>query len=95
MSVLRLKELLKEKGVTGASLCEQTGLSQTSLSRIIKGDQNPRFELLLQIASVLNVHIRELFVADNKHEVNGFVEYDNTIYKIESKKDLEDILTRM
>lgn len=61
MGVLRIKEVLKERGMTGAQLCKETGLSQTSLSRIIKGEQNPRLALLIQIAKVLDVDIKDLF----------------------------------
>ncbi|MBE7628440.1 helix-turn-helix transcriptional regulator [Tenacibaculum piscium] len=63
MQILRLKELLKEKSITGKELVKSIGITETSLSRIIKGDQQPRFELLLKIADVLNVDIKELFVS--------------------------------
>jgi transcriptional regulator with XRE-family HTH domain len=61
MSVLRLKEVLKEKEMSGKKLAEIVGITETSLSRIINGDQQPRFDLLLKIAQTLNVDIRELF----------------------------------
>jgi len=61
MSILRIKELLKDKQMTGKELVEKIGITETSLSRIIKGDQQPRFELLTQISEVLDVDIRELF----------------------------------
>ncbi|MBE7697951.1 helix-turn-helix transcriptional regulator [Tenacibaculum finnmarkense] len=63
MQILRLKELLKEKSITGKELVKSIGITETSLSRIIKGDQQPRFELLLKIADVLDVDIKELFVS--------------------------------
>ncbi|APY11507.1 hypothetical protein BWZ22_09735 [Seonamhaeicola sp. S2-3] len=61
MNVLRIKELLKEKGVTGKDLVGKIGITETSLSRIIKGEQQPRFELLMDIAKELDVDIRDLF----------------------------------
>jgi len=61
MSVLRLKEVLKEKGISGKKLAETVDITETSLSRIINGDQQPRFDLLLKIAETLDVDIRELF----------------------------------
>lgn len=62
MNVLRLKEILRQKGISGKSLAETVAITETSLSRIINGDQQPRFELLLQIAEALDVDIRELFI---------------------------------
>lgn len=61
MSILRLKELLKEKGVSGKSLAESVEITETSMSRIINGDQQPRFDLLVNIANTLDVDIRDLF----------------------------------
>lgn len=61
MNILRLKEVLKEKGITGKDLAERIGLTETSLSRIIKGDQQPRFDMLLQVAEILDVDVKDLF----------------------------------
>ncbi len=61
MNILRIKELLKEKGSTGKELAETIGITETSLSRIVKGDQQPRFDLLLQIAETLDVDVKDLF----------------------------------
>lgn len=63
MSVLKLKELLKEKGLTSKELSEKVGVSKTSISQIITENQQPRFELLKQIAEVLDVDIRDLFIS--------------------------------
>lgn len=61
MSILRLKEILKEKGVTGKDLSHEIGISETAMSNIVKGQSLPRQEVLIQIAEVLDVDIRELF----------------------------------
>ena len=61
MSILRLKELLREKGITGKELADKVGISVTGMSNIVKGQSLPRQEVLLQIAVLLNVDIRELF----------------------------------
>jgi transcriptional regulator with XRE-family HTH domain len=61
MSILKLKELLSEKGITSKELSEKVGVSTTSISQIITENQQPRFELLIKIAETLNVDIKELF----------------------------------
>ncbi len=61
MGILRLKELLKEKDITGKELAEKIGISETGMSNIVKGKSLPRQEVLLQISEILDVDIRELF----------------------------------
>jgi transcriptional regulator with XRE-family HTH domain len=78
MTVLRLKEILKEKGVTGKEISSKIGSTETSLSRIIKGNQQPRFELLLQLADLLEVDMKDLFHSTKEGQLNGFVAYNET-----------------
>ncbi len=61
MGVLRIKELLKEKKITGKELADRVDISITGMSNIVKGQSLPRQEVLLKIAEVLDVDIRELF----------------------------------
>ncbi|MCD8415471.1 helix-turn-helix transcriptional regulator [Tenacibaculum dicentrarchi] len=63
MQILRLKELLKEKNVSGKTLSDMVNVSENTISFIVTGKTQPRFELLLKIADVLNVDIKELFVS--------------------------------
>ena len=57
----RIKDLLKEKGVTLSALAEQIGMTQTSLSRALGENGNPTFDTLNKIANALNVGISDLF----------------------------------
>ncbi len=83
MSILRIKEILKEKKITGKELVERIGITETSLSRIIKGDQQPRFDLLLQIAETLDVDIRDLFIpTKEEHTETLYVNRDGTFIPI-------------
>lgn len=61
MSVLRLKEVLKEKGISGKNLADSVGVSENTISFIATGKTQPRFDLLLQIAETLDVDVRDLF----------------------------------
>ena len=57
--MLKIKEVIKNKGYSVTSLAEKIGMTQVSLSRIING--NPTVETLKKIANALDVDIRELF----------------------------------
>ena len=57
----RIRELLKERGLTISYLAEQVGTTQTSLSRALGKNGNPTYETLSKIAKVLSIDISELF----------------------------------
>lgn len=59
--MLRIKEILKQKGITGKDLAKAVGTSENNMSRIIRGDQQPRFDLLNDIATFLDVDFKDLF----------------------------------
>ncbi|WP_430409467.1 helix-turn-helix transcriptional regulator [Kordia sp.] len=61
MNILRLKEVLKEKDITGKDLAEKVGVTPASISNIVQGNSFPKPELLLKIANTLDVDIRNLF----------------------------------
>lgn len=63
MNVFRLKEVLKEKGITGKELAEKVNVTEASISNLVQGDSIPRKDLLLQIAETLDVDIRDLFIS--------------------------------
>jgi len=91
--MLRIKEALKAKGMTQVDFAKTMNMSVVGLNKIING--NPTVESLQKIAEVLNVEVKELFKSESKGQVNGFIEYDNTIYKIKSKEDLKNVLSKM
>ena len=93
MEVLRLKDIMGEKGVSGKDLAEAVGVSPVSISNIVQGNSFPKPELLLNIASQLNVDVRELFKPTKGGAIlDGFVEYNNQIFRILSIGDLENLL---
>lgn len=61
---LRIKEILKEKGMTQKELAQKVGVAEISLSRSING--NPNLETLQKIADALEVEMSELFAAREK-----------------------------
>ena len=58
---MRIKELLKQKGITAKELAGKLNLSEGALSQSLNG--NPTLERLTQIASALGVSVAELFEA--------------------------------
>lgn len=56
---LRIKDVIKEKGLTIQSLADQMGINRVNLSSSING--NPTIETLGKIADALNVPVSDLF----------------------------------
>lgn len=56
---LRIKEILKEKGLTQKELAQKMGVAEISLSRSINGA--PTLTTLEKIAAALGVEVSELF----------------------------------
>lgn len=66
--ILRLRELLAERKISGKDFAEQINLTPASVSNIIQGNSFPKPETLLKIAEVLDVDIRELFTPTKETE---------------------------
>jgi transcriptional regulator with XRE-family HTH domain len=62
MEILRLKELMAQKGMSREDLANKVGVSMTTISNINSEKNLPTIHLLLQISEALDVDIREMFV---------------------------------
>lgn len=62
MEILRLKELMSQKGMSREDLANKVGVSMTTISNINSEKNLPTIHLLLQIAEALDVDVREMFV---------------------------------
>lgn len=56
----RIKEVLKEKGVTQTWLAAELGKSYNMVNAYVQNRQQPRLEVLYKIAEILKVEPREL-----------------------------------
>lgn len=58
---MRIKELLREKGITAKELASIIGMTETGLSIAMGENGNPPLKRLEQIAAALGVPVTELF----------------------------------
>lgn len=58
---MRVKELLREKGMTAKELAGILGMTETGLSIAISDKGNPPLKRLEEIAAALGVSVPELF----------------------------------
>lgn len=85
---MRIKEIMKEKGVTQAGLADALGITQASVSAAINGDC--RISTLQKIAKALNVNIQDLFdLPDIEAESQKWYEFNFRMDYLAHKDEYE------
>ena len=56
----RIKEVLEEKGIKQTWLAEQLCKSYNMVNGYVQNRQQPRLEVLYEIANILNIDVKEL-----------------------------------
>ena len=59
----RIKAVLAEKQLTGKWLAEEIGKSENTISKWCSNKVQPSLEVLLEIATLLSIDIRELLIS--------------------------------
>jgi transcriptional regulator with XRE-family HTH domain len=67
---MRVKELLKERGITAKELAAMLEMTETGLSIAISDNGNPPLKRLQRIAAALDVPITDLFEQPAKDEIH-------------------------
>lgn len=60
--ILRIKEIMTQKGISREDLANKVGVSNTTISNICSETNYPKLDLLPKLAKALKVDIRELFI---------------------------------
>lgn len=60
----RIKEVLEQKGIKQKWLSEKLDKSFNTVNSYVQNRQQPRLEVLNEIAEILNVDVRELIVSN-------------------------------
>lgn len=66
---MRIKEILKEKGITSKELATKLGVTSGAISQYISENGNPNLKTLEKIATALNVPIQELFNPPTENKI--------------------------
>jgi putative transcriptional regulator len=62
----RIKEVLEEKGIKQTWLAEQLGKSYNMVNGYVQNRQQPRLEVLYDIAKILDVEVKDLLIERKK-----------------------------
>lgn len=67
----RIKEVLEQRGIKQKWLAEQLGKSYNMVNSYTQNRQQPRIEVLFNIAKILNVEAKELLTKMNDDNKNS------------------------
>ena len=65
----RIKEVLKEKGIKQVWLADKLGKSYNMVNGYVQNRQQPRLEVLIEIANILNVNVTELLIQTKRNTI--------------------------
>lgn len=63
----RIKEVLEDKNMTQVELAERLGKSYNMVNGYVQNRQQPRLEVLNEIAIILDIDVRELIVSNKEN----------------------------
>lgn len=63
--MIRIKEILKEKGLTQNELADKLGVTRDAIAKMLVG--NPTISYLERVATALDVHVLDLFEDDREY----------------------------
>ena len=64
----RIKEVLEKKGIKQTWLAEKLGKSYNMVNGYVQNRQQPRLEVLYQIAELLDVEVKELLISNKENK---------------------------
>ncbi len=88
----RLRDILKNRGLTLKAFSDISGISQPNLSNYINGNISPTLDTLDKIAKSLNLEIQDLFPQRDRVEI--FAKVNDRSYRITEQDILQIIKTK-
>ena len=64
----RIKEVLEEKGIKQIWLAEKLGKSYNMVNAYAQNRQQPRLEILMDIAEILDVDVKDLIISNKENK---------------------------
>jgi transcriptional regulator with XRE-family HTH domain len=86
---LNIDSVLKEKKISKTELADKLGVPRQSIYSYLDG--NVSLGILVNIANALDVPLWQLFNS-SENDLNGFVEFNGIIHRIQSVQDIENLL---
>ena len=62
----RIREVLEEKGIKQIWLAEKLGKSYNMVNAYVQNRQQPRLEILMNIAEILDIDVKDLIISNKE-----------------------------
>jgi putative transcriptional regulator len=62
----RIKEILKEKGIKQIWLADKLGKSYNMVNGYVQNRKQPRLEILMSIAEILDIDVKDLIISNKE-----------------------------
>ena len=84
-------ELLSNAGLNKAKFAEKMGVARQNIQKVF---ETKNVFTLMRAAEVLGVSLNHLISGDiqSENSVNGYIEINGTIHKVQSKQDLLNLI---
>ena len=95
MIVLRIAEILAERGISKTQFAEIMGVKKQNVNLLLETNNIRKIE---EIAEKLGVKFSDLIKDENdeaKSEIIGFIEVNGEVVKVSSVNDLEQVIERL
>lgn len=84
---IKIKEILKQRGISVVDFAEKLGIQRQNVYNVLS---KPTWQRLEQCSQILDMPIADFF-EKNDSEINGFIEYRGTIYRITDLKSFNNL----
>ena len=92
MIKLQIERILHEKRISKTAFADMLGIKKQNVNGVL---ETRNLDKIQEIANLLGVNYLELITEKQEEQkpiIYGFVEYNEKIYKIASREDLENLL---
>lgn len=87
------EEMLRNAGLTKAKFSEKMGIARQNVQKVF---ETKNVFTLMRAAGILNVPLTVLIYGkESEYSIDGFVEVNGTTYRLKSREDIEDLLSRI
>jgi putative transcriptional regulator len=62
--ICKLKDILDERMMKQSALAKRVGITETTMSKIVKGETEPKLSTALKIAEVLGMSVHDIWIKE-------------------------------
>ena len=89
---MRIKEVLRERGITQDEIAKRLGINRVSVSRLLNEKNDMRVSTAEKFAEAIGCSVVELFEAEKDVEFAAFIRFKGIHYTADSLEEFNNIV---